>query len=99
MKEKILELIYNQLEEINSDSNDKIPINEDVILYGKDGFFDSLEFVNFIIDLEMAINEEFNTEVTLANESAFTEDNNPFENPKVICEYIEKLIKGVERIC
>lgn len=97
MKERILNAIYNSIDEINSSvtEEEQLGKSEDTVLFGPNGKLDSLGLVTFIVTVESNIEEEFGEQITLANETALSQEDSPFATVSVLSEYIEELLKEV----
>ncbi len=94
MKEKINNIIYEVLEEINEELNLtelKNP-NGQTKLFGGNGVLDSLSLVLFITDLEERISDEFDKEIVLADEKAMGARVSPFRNVQSLSSHIENLL-------
>ena len=95
MKEKIMEIIIETLKNLNEElENDKLGNpTEKTELYSKNGTLDSLALVTLITDLEERISEEFNKNITLADERAMSLKNSPFRDVESLANYILKLLE------
>lgn len=95
MKEKILKLIINAVNEINLLLENKIPVEngETCLLYGKEGILDSLSLVSLIVLIEESIENNFNANLILANEKAMSQRNSPFLTIGSLANYIETLLR------
>lgn len=95
-KSSIVELIYEAIEEVNSQENDPSKViakSLETVLVGPDGSLDSLGLVNFIVALEGIISDEINTDITLVDERAMMLENSPFRTVNSLAEYVESLTK------
>ena len=95
MRNKIIELIYSSIDDLNTqkDIKDQISKTENTIIFGKGGQLDSLGLVNLIVSLEEAVNDFFNIEITLADERAMSLKSNPFQTVSTLTDYILILIE------
>ena len=95
MHEKLLNIIVNMVEEINSQRSDKVLIEKGIRapLYGEDGPLDSLALVSLIVAVEQEIEDEFLLTVTLADEKAMSSKNSPFRTVGTLVEHVHRLIK------
>ncbi|MCD6068739.1 MAG: acyl carrier protein [Bacteroidetes bacterium] len=95
MRNKIIELIYSSIDELNAqnEADSQLTKTEDTVIFGKDSNIDSLGLVNLIVSLEQAVNDEFNTEISLADERAMSQENSPFSTVSTLADYIEELLK------
>lgn len=88
----IKELIKNVIEEINEDLDTPIEINDEVVLIGDGAVLDSFDFVNLTVLIEEMVSDEFDKEITLVNEKAFSKKNSPFRNIEALTNYIQELL-------
>jgi acyl carrier protein len=66
-------------------------IDEDTILYGSGGVFDSLDLVEFIIELERQIEEETGEHIRITTDQAFSFKRNPFLNIQTVVDFINNM--------
>lgn len=64
-------------------------------IMGPESLFDSVDLVNFIVNLEQLLEEDWAISILLADERAMSQTISPFRNIGSICEYIEVLINEV----
>ena len=101
-KDEIRKIIFNAIDLLNQarDEEDKIPINHDTLLFGTNGYLDSMGLVSLLIDIEESLQNE-GLDVSLSDERAMSERNSPFRDVPALTEYIAKLIskntEGYER--
>ena len=67
------------------------PVDADTVLLGKSSHFDSLGLVNYIVDVEQALDEELGVAVTLADERAMSQTRSPFRTVQALMDYIMTL--------
>lgn len=98
MREKIENIIYETLQELNEELENEAFDNPDTKtkLYGGSGAMDSLALVSFITDLEERISDEFDADIVLADEKAMSATTSPFRNIESLALYIEKLLEENE---
>ena len=98
MQTKVENLIIESLKELNEELENEALNNptKETKLYGIDGVLDSLALVTLITDLEEKISEEFNKNITLADEKAMSLRNSPFRSVESLAKYIESLLKEEE---
>lgn len=96
MKNQIEAIIIEALQDLNDDieSESLENPNKDTKIFGEDGVLDSLALVSLISDLEEGIHDNFNKDVTLADEKAMSQRRSPFGSVESLTEYIEILING-----
>lgn len=92
---KIIEVIYNSIEEINYSlpEDNQIKKSLETVLFGRKGNLDSLGLVNLIIEIEREINESFSKNITIADEKAVSQKNSPFKTVETLANYIYSLIE------
>ncbi|MEN8220527.1 MAG: hypothetical protein ABFS56_30095 [Pseudomonadota bacterium] len=95
MKDKIIELVYKAVKEVGEEQNKEALLtpNLETPLYGKPGYLDSLGIVFLVTELEELIAEEFDCEITLADERAMSQRTSPFRKVSTLVNYTEKLLK------
>lgn len=96
MKTKVEKLIFDAIEEMNTDIENKIPLDKgnNTPLFGKKGVLDSLGLVNLVVSVEAAIEDEFGVTVTIADERAMSQKNSPFKTIGTLADYICLLLEG-----
>ena len=95
MKDKNIEkLIYNSLEETVEllPGNISFEENRETTLFSSDGILDSLGLVTFLVNLEQKISDEFDLQITIADEKAFSIKNSPFKSIGSLADYIESML-------
>ena len=96
MKNDIEAIIIEALQDLNDDIEDESLENPDseTKIFGEGGALDSLALVSLISDLEEAIHDKFDKDVTLADEKAMSQRRSPFGTVGSLTEYVEMLIAG-----
>ncbi|MEZ8967563.1 hypothetical protein AB6E53_12805 [Vibrio breoganii] len=89
---KVTELVLNTVKEVGEDQeiNELIAATEDTRLFGEN--LDSMGVVFLVTDLEAAISDEFDIDLTLADERAMSQKTSPFRTVKTLAKYVELLI-------
>ena len=92
---KILNLIFCAIDEINLrlSNNQKIKKTKGTVLYGKDSILDSLGLVNLLVIIEQNIEDEFDVNITIADEKAMSHKHSPFKTINTLATYISVLLK------
>ena len=92
-KEKIQSIILETIKEFSD--NNGIEIEGEVSpaqrLIGKSGLFDSMDLVNFLVDLEEVLEDKFNKSFTLSDERAMSRSHSPFMNAEELTKFIIEL--------
>lgn len=94
--EKYIGLVISSLHEMGEDEDNTalIEANVKTKLFGANGVLDSVGVVFLITELEEKISDEFNIDVTLADEKAMSQVTSPFRNVETLSKYISQLVEG-----
>jgi acyl carrier protein len=90
-KGQITEIVLRAVHAMGEATNNeqlKNPTTE-TRLYGEKSGLDSLNLVNLIADIELAIFESFGRDVLLADDAAASEARSPFRRVSTLVEYID----------
>lgn len=93
MKEKILSIIYDEMNALMEQDNVQGEMNEETGIYGNDGRLDSMGLVSLLVAVEQAIEDEFDVEITIANAKAMSQKNSPFKTIGSLADYVTELVK------
>ena len=95
MKEQIVEILKEAIEELNEQQkeNEKVAFNDETRFIGSHACIDSMGFVTFISIVEELITEKIGKSIQLVNEKAFSQKNSPFYSIVTLTDYIETLLK------
>ena len=96
--ERILQAIYSAVDETNEQlpQGKTLVKSPETILFGKSGRLDSLGLVSFIVAVEQNIQDEFGTEITLADERAMSQQHSPFRSIGALSDYVSLLLADHE---
>lgn len=92
--ERVVRAIFRAVDEVN----EKLPGKErlerslEAVLFGREGSLDSLGLVNLIVAVEEKIEEEFGTTITIADERAMAQRNNPFRSVETLVSYVRNIL-------
>jgi len=87
--ESVRDLLLKCLQE--ADPPPPGPVDTETVLLGKSSHFDSLGLVNYIVDVEQALEDELGIAVTLADERAMSQTRSPFRTVQSLTDYIMTL--------
>ena len=96
MTEKEVEqLIIEALNELNDEfpDDEKIIINSDAILFGKDSQIDSLSLVSLIVSIESKLCSILDRDLSLTDDRAMTRSESPFLNVQTLKSYILEIVR------
>ena len=89
----ILALVQTSLKELGEDLNKESLLftDENTRLFGSRSALDSMNLVNLIADIEERLSEDYNIDITLANQSAMSRTHSPFRKVSSCVDYILEL--------
>lgn len=61
-------------------------------LFGREGVLDSMALVRLIVEVEQAIEDEFGTPVSLADEKALSQRSSPYRSVASLATYAQTLV-------
>lgn len=92
MKDKIrtslLELLNQFIDENEIELDKDVVLDENIRLIGTSSVFDSMELVQFIVEVESLLNDDFEIEIELTSEKAMSRRNSPFISVNSLVKYI-----------
>jgi acyl carrier protein len=89
---KVMQVVLNVVKEVGEDQEKEelIEATEETRLFGEN--LDSMGVVFLVTDLESAISEKFDVDLTLADERAMSQKSSPFRTVKTLVKYVSLLI-------
>lgn len=91
--EEIQRIVIEQIQDFVD--NNGIEIDEDITLkqrlIGTSGIFDSMDLVNFLVDLEETLEDKYDQSFSLQDERAMSRSHSPFINPEELSKFILEL--------
>ncbi len=93
-RDNIENIIKNSVEEMNEQlpGDQQLNYSPEAVLFGSGGNLDSLGLVSLLVIIEQNIEEEFDTNITIADEKAMSQKNSPFRTVSALIDYIELLL-------
>ena len=88
IKIRLLKLLKDFIDENKIDLDKDIVLDENIRLIGTSPVFDSMELVQFIVDVETLLDDEFNIEIELTSEKAMSRRNSPFISINTLTKFI-----------
>lgn len=97
-RERIVSAIYEAVDELNKQLPRGIQLEKsvDAPLYGKGGKLESIDLVNFIMEVEDKMRDEFGVSLTIADERAMSQQKSPFLTMGTLADYVANLLKEDE---
>ena len=95
MRKKIISIVFQAIDTINkqNEQDELIEKSETIELYGSKSKLDSLGLVNLIVTVEQNIEDEFDVNITIADERAMSQIHSPFRTIGSLADHIEMLLK------
>lgn len=96
MREKILSIIYDEMNSLLEKDNVQGEMNEETGIYGSSGRLDSMGLVSLLVAVEQAVEDEFDIEIAIANARAMSQKNSPFKTVGSLADYVTELVKDAK---
>lgn len=95
--DKIVEIITEEIKDFNDTLETAINLEQgrDSVLFGQGSTLESVDFVSLIVNIEQAVSDEFNKEISLVDARAMSQKNSPFRTVGSLAEYIHSLLEEV----
>jgi len=95
VSDRSLAVVKLGVEEFNAgaECEDKLELDSDSTLFGRDGQLDSMGLVHLLAIIEENAEDEFDIPVTLADERALGQERNPFRSILTLSEYLASLVE------
>ena len=94
MDNKIIELIIKEIQDFNETLDIAINLDngKDSILFGQGSSLESVDFVSLIVNIEQAVSDEYEKELSLVDVRAMSQKTSPFRTVGSLAEYIQNLL-------
>lgn len=92
-RDTVLKIVLETLHELGEDLDrpELQEADETTRLFGARSALDSINLVNLIADLEERLNDDFEIEITLADQTAMSQTHSPFRRVGSCVDYIMEL--------
>ena len=95
MRQEIIDLIIQTANELGEDEIGIADgLNEDTVLFGKDGVLDSMGLVTLVIAVEQAIEDRLDASAGLADEKALSQAKSPYHSVASLADYAVSQLEG-----
>jgi acyl carrier protein len=93
-RDRLQAAIYSAVDSLNKQLPPGVKLDKslDASLYGASSKLESLDFVTFIMEVEEKINEEFGTEIIIADENLLSKNESPFSTVRTLTEYLADIL-------
>ena len=91
---QIEELILGALNDVNEEQpeDERIEVGPNTPLFGPNAQIDSLALVSVIVDVETALNVDYDLPISLTDDRAMTREISPFDDVQTLKDYIVELV-------
>ena len=89
IQKSLIELLVQFLKENEIDLHEGFIVDENTRLIGSTSIFDSMELVQFIVEVENLLDESYDLDIELTSEKAMSRRSSPFISLKSLSEYIK----------
>ena len=93
IENKILDVIYNTIDDINTELTQKMEKSFDTDIIGGGSILDSLGVFTFVTNLENKLEEKFNQHISLINDDFLNGSTEHLENVKQLQKYLMQILK------
>lgn len=94
--EEVQLAVFSAIEETLIDLNIdyKVDKNTDFSLFGSNNIIDSIALVNILVATEEKIMNQFDEQITIASEKAFSQKSSPFKTFNTLALFVHEIIKS-----
>jgi acyl carrier protein len=97
-KQRVEKAVFEAIDDLNThlpkgSSVEKTP---DAPLYGKNGHLESLDFVEFIVEVESKVQSEFGVDFFLTDEDLLSKEASPFTTVGALVDHIQSVLESNE---
>ena len=95
-RDKIKSMVLECLREAALEMDDArdLEIDGQLKLFGRDGLFDSLGLVSFLVDMEDKLADELDLDISLSDEKALSAHSGPFRSADSFVDYIMGVLQA-----
>jgi len=86
LRDELLKLLNEFIDENEIELD--FEIDENSRLIGSSSVFDSMELIQFLVEVENLLEEDYDLEIELTSEKAMSRRNSPFLSTKALSDYI-----------
>ena len=94
-KAKVAEAVLSAVEQLNEELPERLEPAPETVLFGRGSALDSLGLVNLIVGVEQNLADEFDVEITLADDKAMSQASSPFRSVETLTEYVVHRLEEV----
>lgn len=95
MRDEIIRIIVETGNELGEDELGlSASLDQDTVLFGKDGVLDSMGLVTLIVAVEQAIEDRYDASPGLADEKAMSQTRSPYRSVATLADYAVSQLEG-----
>lgn len=97
-RRSVTEVVFTAIDALNQQATDEAVLEKSsgTVLFGRGSKLDSLGLVGLIVEVEQGIAEEFDAEITLADEKAMSQKSSPFRTVDTLVDYIIRRLEQTD---
>jgi acyl carrier protein len=97
-RQKVEKAVFDAIDDLNSHlpKGAAIEKTSDAPLYGKNGHLESLDFVEFIVEVETKVQTELGVDFFLTDENLLSKESSPFTTVGALVDHIQSVLEGNE---
>ena len=94
MTNEIIEIIKNAVLELNQfrSEGEQLVYSENLVLFGSGALIDSLDLVSVITEIEEALSDNFQIEVSLTDDRALSRMPSPYDSVGLLVEFVNEVV-------
>jgi len=91
---RVEKVVHEAIDELNARLPGGVAIDksEDAPLYGRSGRLESLDFVEFIMEVETKVQSEFDVDFVLTDEDLLSKEKSPFSTVGSLVEHLQTVL-------
>jgi hypothetical protein len=86
-RDRVRSMLADSIHEYAVQNELKIDVSDDLRLFGREAPLDSLALVTVLVSFEAAMNDQFGTQLVLADERAMSMERSPFRTVSSLVDY------------
>jgi hypothetical protein len=96
VKNEIRQILTEALNEVSPLLSESVTYRDDLVLWGRNGLFDSMTLVSFVSSVETMISDTLHKDIMIVSEKAFSQKHSPFKTMERLGNFIEELLNEAE---
>ena len=97
LRERLKTMLFDSLVEYAEDTGAELNVHEETRLVGQGASVDSFGLVAILASFEAQVNDQFDSDILLANEKAMSMQRSPFRSVSSLVDYAVSLLQEAEK--